>query len=69
MRKIFNRLFNRPAFVVMHVCGQTGKQSKFNAKSWSDALEWVDCALIDDTAIICNPSGAVCYTRKAKFSF
>ena len=59
----------KPAFYCLHICATTNKQKRFAATDFADALEWVDCALSEDVAIIVNRFGAVCFTRKTSMSF
>lgn len=61
--KFFNRIFFGGSFKVAHIDAATGKRKVFWCDTWADAIEWVSCALNDDTVIVTNTAGFVLAQR------
>lgn len=63
MLKLFNRIFFGGSFKVAHIDAATGKRKVFWCDTWADAIEWVSCALNEDTVTVTNTMGFVLAVR------
>ena len=64
MKKFFNRFFFGGSYKVTHIDTATGKRKVFWCDTWEDAIEWVSCALNNDTVTVTDTAGFLLAQRK-----
>lgn len=63
MIKFLNRVFYGGSYKVAHIDAITGKRKIFWCDTLTDAIEWVSCALNDDTVTVTDTAGFVLAQR------
>lgn len=63
MIKFLNRVFYGGSYKVAHIDAITGKRRVFWCDTWTDAIEWVSCALNADTVTVTDTGGFVLAQR------
>lgn len=63
MFRFINKILFGGTYKVDHIDSTTGRRKVFWCCTWQDAMEWVSCALNDDSVTVTDTAGFVVAQR------